>query len=148
MSDPVLPTELLRFSEMVLGLVRAAELKEAHEGGELWDDESRSALAVAKDLGLHGQARPTRQAVAGLILKALDLSVDQTDHGDLRLVVYPTFESRGGISYNAELRRSGMTEFHVTGCGSKAEARALIHQHIADFTGGIRDLIEEARKST
>lgn len=36
---------------MILGLVRAAELKEQDEGGQLWDDESRKALEAARSLG-------------------------------------------------------------------------------------------------
>jgi len=36
---------------MILGLVRAAECREREEGGKLWDDECRKALAQARELG-------------------------------------------------------------------------------------------------
>ena len=38
-------------NDMVRGLVRAAELREREGGGDLWDDESRAALAEARRRG-------------------------------------------------------------------------------------------------
>lgn len=38
-------------SEMVRGLVRAAESKEQDDGGKIWDDESRLALEEARRRG-------------------------------------------------------------------------------------------------
>lgn len=37
--------------EMVCGLVRAAESKEQADGGSIWDDECRNALAAARARG-------------------------------------------------------------------------------------------------
>jgi hypothetical protein len=41
----------MRVNEMVLGLVRCAELREQDGGGDLWDDASRLALAEARARG-------------------------------------------------------------------------------------------------
>jgi hypothetical protein len=41
----------MRVNDMVLGLVRCAELRERDGGGDLWDDESRLALAEARARG-------------------------------------------------------------------------------------------------
>jgi len=38
-------------NDMVRGLVRLAELRERDSGGDLWDDESREALAEARRRG-------------------------------------------------------------------------------------------------
>ena len=37
--------------DMIRGLVRAAELKEQEEGGEIWDDECCKALIKARKYG-------------------------------------------------------------------------------------------------
>lgn len=41
----------MNVNDMVRGLVRCAELRERDGGGDLWDDESRAALAAARARG-------------------------------------------------------------------------------------------------
>lgn len=41
----------MTWREMIRGLVRCAEGRERDSGGDLWDDESRAALAAARARG-------------------------------------------------------------------------------------------------
>lgn len=142
------PPALLKFGEMVLGLVRAAELKEQDEGGEVWDDESRGALLTARALGLHGQATPvTPERVAELILQGLDLTIDQYEIGIFKVVVYPVLNPDGGISYSASIDRTDsgghLTVLHTTWHPSKVSAWAKVHEFMTDFSKqalGVADL--------
>lgn len=143
------PPALLKFGEMVLGLVRAAELKEQDEGGKVWDDESRRALLAARALGLHGQATPvTPERVAELILQGLDLAVDYHEIGAFKVFVYPNFE--GPISYSAEIERidngDRLMIFHTTRHASKAAAWEKVHEFVTGFSKQLLEIAELAAR--
>jgi hypothetical protein len=145
------PPALLQFGEMVLGLVRAAELKEQEEGGEIWDDEARRALLAARALELNR----TRGAfgierVSAIILQSLDLTNDHHEVGIFKVAVYPQLNFGTPISYSAEISRTDsgghLTVFHTVQNASKAEAWEKVHEFVTGFSRQLLEIAELAAR--